>query len=358
MLEGMRAWAKSTDAGPAEPPSSDEPVARWDQPEIDPGQPPAPIPIRVRRHDDDEPPLVNTENPQSRWDQMFGGKAADDAGMLEGMRAWAAKPQDGDEADALPRRRLAGEPDEVDETLLRPFAWEEGTDSTPAGHAAPFQEDPDVKQGIFGKLFGKKKKAGYAEPPHPVGSDAPWAPADAPEEFAPGCRLALGGDRAGGSWLGRADGLRTASHPRRAQIQLPWPPASNLPPADSMDVSGGRRPPRRPAVAHGARGRAAEPAEEHSPETPPADEPSPAITAPAWAFAREDAGTPPPSQQLAGLSRPLKRARMTAAGVLKLRRACAPRPLPRQLRMQSRSPIGSATSSRRRARHRSPAHRR
>ncbi|MGH2610582.1 MAG: hypothetical protein ACRDHF_15990, partial [Tepidiformaceae bacterium] len=85
MLEGMRAWAKSSDSDPAENPSAEEPVGpSASGHEDEHGQPgsPAPMPIRVQRHEDDEPPLVNTENPTTRWDQMFGRTAAEDAGLL------------------------------------------------------------------------------------------------------------------------------------------------------------------------------------------------------------------------------------------------------------------------------------
>ncbi|MEX0781117.1 MAG: signal peptidase I [Dehalococcoidia bacterium] len=247
MLDGMRAWSKSHEADGNEPgtETSFEPAPdddRADLPaakaESSPGDlAAAPIPIRVQRHEDDEPPLVNTENPSSRWDQMFGRKAADDAGMLDGMRSWATKPHDGDEAEgAPPRMRLGPETEEVDESLFKPFEWEDGDAPRRAAEGEDFRRveaEPGEKKGLFGKLFGKKKKDDEAEPAasrHLAPED--WEAEDeAPRDF-PG-RLSFGrDDEPQGSWLGRSDGTENRFADEEGEKQpLQWADIARQPQA-------------------------------------------------------------------------------------------------------------------------------
>ncbi len=217
MLDGMRNWAQ----GDHEP-AAHEPVEQArdvdDRIRAQSGdEPPAitPIPIRIQHHDADEPPLVNSEEPRTRWDHMFAGKAADGSGMLEGMRAWSSKPQD--EEDPGPPRLPSGREHEPNEQLFEPFAWERGARPTEAT-GARLEERGEEKKGLFGKLFGKKKQA--PEPPA-VSAYAPDARLPA-EDSATHDEVVTDDDASRGMWLGRSDGDENRFDP--ADRDLPWPP--------------------------------------------------------------------------------------------------------------------------------------
>ncbi len=294
MLDGMRAWAKSSDAQREDPVARDEPVApaepaldrAHESPaapglERDPGSP-APIPLRVQRHDEDEPPLVNTENPQSRWDQMFGRTAAEDSGLLDGMRAWATKPHDDDEVDSPPRMRLTDEPEEADENLFEPLDWERDS-------AAPREEaEPHETKGLLGKLFGKKKKASERLP---AAGEAAWDTGDETPDGFPS-RLSFGSsdDSDDGSWLGRSDG-RENQFAAPGEPDAAWLPASSDTPAESPwrfeedDV-----PPSRAVIDFGPAEEEPEWAPEVMPNEAPPTEPAPAMASTTWDLPREERG--------------------------------------------------------------------
>src|SRR5688572_4426159 len=165
MLDSMRAWAKSAEARNQEA-DADEQLATPDSFEGAADEPapfipsasqpitPDDLPIRVQHHDEDEPPLVNAENPTTRWDQMFARKASDDAGLLDGMRAWATKPGDEDEDAGPPRMRLTPETEDVDESLFKPFEWEQDSEEAAprARDVARPEPEPAEKKGFLGRL--------------------------------------------------------------------------------------------------------------------------------------------------------------------------------------------------------------
>lgn len=217
MLEGMRNWAHQSE--------SDAPLAYHDVPaagitgndEAEDVDPSAPIPIRVPRHAEDEPPLVNTDVPQTRWDEMFGRKGPEDTGLLDSMRAWASSS--GEEDAPPPRFRLAGDDEPAEQDPVEPFEWEapQSVADAPVNLDAWRDAPAEEKKGVFGKLFGKRKKA---EPPA-FASDA-WRPADeSPADYASVPQDSDDIPRPV-AWLGRSDGAENRFSDR---TEPAWPPA-------------------------------------------------------------------------------------------------------------------------------------
>ncbi|MBI2767230.1 MAG: signal peptidase I [Chloroflexi bacterium] len=272
LLEGMRGWARGAQPSSFRERRTLASMAPAAEPAVRPGDdaPAEPPALHVAaEHEPASPGTWRREKPASdqptKWDEAFANAPAE-GGMLDSMKAWASAPPVTVEPEA---------PTEIPDEFLQPFEWEadgaplpafevpaaaaeqpaavdaalaaehDGDDAPIAALAAAWDMDGEAegasvadgresvnqpaaakKTGLFGKLFGRKKKDAPAAPGWSDLGPGEWVAADdlAPTDSdfaylgsaaAAGLPAAIAGDTEG-EWVDAPDDEPTAAVPEAA----------------------------------------------------------------------------------------------------------------------------------------------